>query len=260
MNFSKIAFQAPTGTADGRLLIDLQNQQLGYHLELGLSEVKLAKVLKLFKSKIKAIGQLDLKLVATGNGSPLKSVLKNVKGSLALKGKNLVFEDVDIEAIIENYEKSQAIDLYDIAATVLFGPFAFLAFKSYDASNIVIQGTGTEKSTIPKLRFNWKAKNGIAETIDVAFATLKNRVAARGKVDLKKLEYEEVQIALLNEKGCIEYSQTIEGPLIDPEVNSMTYVGKILISPITTIAKSVSGLFTDNCDVFYRGTIPHPKL
>ena len=258
-DFSEVTFQPTTGVAEGELGIDFQNPQIGFDLELGLNSVKLAKLLKRLKSKIKADGQLTLNMKATGQILPFKALLKNLKGSLSLKGKDLIFQNMDIDAILENYEKSQSIDLFDVTATVLFGPLGFLAFKSFDVSNIVVNGTGTGKSTIPKLRFNWKLSNLSAESVDVAFATLKNRVAARGKLDLKKMEYVDVQIALLNKKGCIEYSQTIEGPLKKPEVNSISYVGKVLVSPITTIAGKVKGLFTDSCDVFYKGAVPHPS-
>ena len=257
-DFSEVAFQPTTGVAEGQLGIDFQNPQIGFDLELGLKSVKLAELLKRVTSKIKADGKLGLKMKATGQVLPFNLLLNNLKGNLSLTGKDFIFQNMDIDAILENYEKSQSIDLFDVTATVLFGPLGFLAFKSFDASNMVVQGTGKGKSIIPKLRFDWKLSNLLAESVDVAFATLKNRVAARGKLDLKKMEYVDVQIALLNKKGCIEYSQTIEGPFKKPGVNSMSYVGKVLVSPITTIAKKVKGLFTDSCDVFYKGAVPHP--
>jgi len=260
LRFSQVKAKPITGSASGLILVDTQNPQMGYQINLELSALKLPPLLRLFKSKMKATGRLDVEIKVTSQGKSVKSLLKTLNGQLDLKGNNLTFSNLDIDAILENYEKSQAMDLFDLTAVVLFGPLGFVATKSFDASNIVLQGTGKGKSAIPNLRFDWKIKQGIAESVDVAFATLKHRVAAKGKLDLKKLEYNEVKIALLNKKGCIEYSQTINGPLKKPEVNSMSYVGKVLVSPITTLAKKVKGLFTDKCDLFYEGAVLHPKL
>ncbi len=259
ISFSQIKTQSIIGEASGQLIIDTRLPDISYEVALKLKAVKLGQLLNTFKPKVKAMGDLEAELKATSQGKTLKTLLKKLNGDLELKGKTLTLSELDIDAMLENYRKSQSLDIFDIGAFIVFGPLGLLASKSIDVTSIAGHSGAKKKSSIPNLQFDWMIKRGVAQTKDVAFATRKYRVAAKGKLDLNKLQYENIQIALLNKKGCIEFSQILNGPLKDPEINSMSFVGKVLVSPLTSIAKGISSVFSDSCDVFYKGTVPHPK-
>ncbi len=259
VTFSDVKAQAQFGKAAANLTVDFRNPRIGYDLEMDLNDVDLNRVLKTYDAKVKASGVLDANFKLTSQGTTLKTLVKRLYGKLGLKGEHLTLYEMDLDAMIKNYRKSQSLGVFDIGAYMILGPLGLLASKSIDVTSIAAHSGKKKKTRIPHVRFDWRIKRGIAQSWDVAFATRKYRVAAGGKLDLNSQKYRNIQIALLDSKGCIEFSQMLNGPLLEPELNSMSFVGKVLASPLTTIAKGVTSVFGSQCDIFYAGAVPHPK-
>ncbi len=259
ITFSEVKAQPSFGKATANLVVNLGNPQISYDLNLDLNEINLSRVIKTFDIKVKASGTLHTKLKITSRGSTVKALLNQLHGKLDLTGDNLTVYETDLDGMIRNYRKSQRLGVFDIGAYMVLGPLGLLASKSIDVTSIASHSGKNKKTGIPHVKFDWRIKRGVAQSWDVAFATRKYRVAAGGKLDLNTRRYRNIQIALLDSKGCIEFSQQLNGPLLKPELNSMSFVGKVLASPLTTLAKGVSSVFSTKCDVFYAGAVPHPN-
>ena len=88
----------------------------------------------------------------------------------------------------------------------------------------------------------------------MAIATNEQRMAAKGWVNLNT-DSLEVNIALLNEDGCSIFRQSIKGQIEKP-VMGKVHAGKILLAPVSNLAKSVAQV---DCEVFYTGRVKHPE-
>ncbi len=93
----------------------------------------------------------------------------------------------------------------------------------------------------------------------MAFATLKNRIALKGKLDIGKERFVDVTVAALDGKGCAKIRQTISGPFSAPQLDK--------VSALETVAASILGLFEQTrsllnrgaCTPFYTGSVAQPK-
>ncbi len=90
----------------------------------------------------------------------------------------------------------------------------------------------------------WTVRDGMAEAGDVAFATLKNRIALKGKLDIGKERFVDVTVAALDGKGCAKIRQTISGPFSAPQLDR--------VSALETVAASIFGLFEQTRSLLNR--------
>ena len=67
----------------------------------------------------------------------------------------------------------------------------------------------------------------MADATDCALATHHNRVALKGKLDLVSERYDYVIVALLNDKGCAKFKQSIRGSFGSPEIGAVSAVGSL---------------------------------
>lgn len=106
-----------------------------------------------------------------------------------------------------------------------------------------------------KLVSNWKVDDGNFTIEDAAFTTNKNRIALTGLIGFSKKNLD-LTIALLNEFGCSVFSQQIYGNLDNPTIGKIKVAGTVL-APVTNLVDDVLG---KDCDVFYQGSVEHPKI
>ena len=105
----------------------------------------------------------------------------------------------------------------------------------------------------------WKISDGIASTADVAFATERNRVAVKGKIDIQKQTFNNLKVAIIDKKGCVKYIQTINGSFSKPEIEKASFVVKSIVRPVVSIIKKSKDFITrSKCKVFYNGKVTHP--
>jgi len=94
---------------------------------------------------------------------------------------------------------------------------------------------------------------------DCALATQHNRVALRGKLNLVRECYDNVTVAILDDKGCATITQTINGPFSSPQSCTVNPIGP-LTTPIFNLFRKVERFVKDGkCDVFYNGSVQQPR-
>ncbi len=59
----------------------------------------------------------------------------------------------------------------------------------------------------------------------MAFATRKNRIALKGKLDIGNERFVDVTVAVLDAKGCAKIRQKISGPFSDPRLDKVSTLG-----------------------------------
>jgi AsmA protein len=154
---------------------------------------------------------------------------------------------------MEKFKRSQNFNLVDLGAVMLAGPVGIAVTKGTDFARILAFNSG-KKTFIKNLVSHWNIKSGTFNIKDAAFSTSKNRFASKGFIDFSK-ENLDLELALLNKKGCSVFSQAVSGNLNSPTLGKVKVMGTIL-SPVTNLVDNILG--TD-CDVFYNGSLKHPN-
>ena len=184
--------------------------------------------------KLKTFGLTDAQLI------------ENLAIDIALYGENLTFKKYDLDAILDGLDKATSFDLVDFAGIVA-GPLGMVLVNGYDAMDIKNAVDRGGQTHIVKLLAAWKIRDFVATARDVALKTERHRIAVKGSIDLKNKAVETLTLAVLDDKGCPTFEQTLRG----------THQGIEFDNELGIVASPFQKLFENraDCRVFYRGKI-----
>jgi AsmA protein len=165
---------------------------------------------------------------------------------------------MDLDKVLSAYASSQKFHLVDLGAYFIVGPLGAVALKGYRYGDIYYQSQGG-KGTITQFISHWKIKNGEADATDCALATHHNRVALKGKLDLVNDRFDNVTVALLDDKGCPRFKQSISGSFGSPSVGTVSAVESLAGPFLNLYRKAKRFVQGGKCEVFYDGTVQQPR-
>lgn len=246
------------GKGSGTCFIDLKKAKPFIKVDYRMSGVRSELAAKAFFNKDTVKGPLNIKANMTSRGMTSSDLTKNLSGTLSVKGRRITYSHLDLDRIIEEYEDTQNFGFLDIGSFLIMGPFGPLLTRAYENVDTAV-AFRKGKSLIKILNSDWKISKGIATSRDVAFSTSKNRIAVKGNINLVTKRFHNLTAALIDKEGCIKYSQTINGPIHDPETIKASFVGKHIVGPFRQLfIKTKKFLLQNKCEVFYKGAVPHP--
>jgi len=195
------------GTGNGSIHADVTGPSPHYRVIYRLTQVRIEELLQQYlleKIPKKIIeGPINFSADLTAMGKNADEVKRSLGGNLSLNGENLMLYNIDIDAFIMKYERSQNLNLVDLGAFLLLGPIGPVLTKSYNFASLYEESQGG-KGIIRKLVSVWKVKNGIAEARDVALASKKQRIAMKGGLNFINEQFVDVTVAVLEKRGCVE--------------------------------------------------------
>ena len=238
------------GTSDVTIqpFADIPTISINYNIKKFFVE----EMLTTFLEDTVVTGPLSLSMNLNARGNDPASLVSTLNGQINLSGKDLLLYGLDADQIIEKFKRSQSFNLVDLGAVLLAGPVGIAVTKGSDIAGIFVFNSG-ERTTINKLVSNWNIKNGTFTIEDAAFTTNKNRVASNGFINFSK-DSLNLNIALIDKKGCSIFSQRAYGNLNEPTLGSVKVV-KSILAPVTNLVDDILGI---DCDVFYDGIVKHP--
>jgi len=250
------------GTGNGNIHVDLTGSSAHYRVIYTLNRVRIEELLQQYSLKKfprKTIeGPVNFSADLTAMGKSADEVKRSLNGNLSLNGENLMLYNIDIDALIMKYERNQNFNLVDVGAFLLAGPFGPVLTKSYNFASLYEESQGG-KGIIRKLVSDWKVKNGIAEALDVALASKKQRIAMKGGLDLINERFVDVTLAALDKRGCIVYSEKVHGSFHKPQIEKESIFKSIagsVSNPLEDAWKFIQG---KECTVFYSGSVAQPE-
>ncbi len=246
------------GDGKGNIKGVMTGESPEYSVDFAITKLRFEEVLGQFKQKKSTLGELDLKSHLTMKGKNASEIRRTVQGEISLRGQNLFHESLDLDLMLKKYERSQNFNLVDVGAFFVAGPLGTLLTKGYTFGSVYEESLGG-KSTILKLVSDWKIKNGIAEAEDVALSTKQSRVAMKGRLDFVNEQFDDVTVAVVDEKGCVRFSQKIHGPFRHPRVEKAGTVRSIAGPFMNLYVKTKKLLQGGRCEIFYAGSVKHPK-
>ena len=237
---------------EGIIYINFSNDPPKFSLDYEITRLPLEEFLKTFYSEELLSGTVDIRLELDAAGLDVESITSSLNGSIYVVGDSLRLRGLNLDDVIKDYQRSQSFNLVDIGAVVLAGPAGIVYSKG---SNYVALLTAdkNDSTVISKFSSKWLLDSGRIDVDDVAFATLKNRVAVNGWLDMKS-DSLDMTIGVIDKKGCAIFDQRVYGKSDDPEYSKVNFISTLL-APVTNVVKDVVGV---KCDVFYNGIVTHP--
>ena len=269
--FQAESFDISVNIADGQyILIPHDHQQFGedeqgkielypfdnpprYHLEYSIKQLPIHDFLSSFYSEKLFTGFVNLDLNLTSSGEDVEQITSNMSGSIILEGDSLILTGMNLDDLINNFRRSQSFNLVDIGAIALAGPTGLLYTKGSDYAVLFVAKKG-DSTIISKISSKWNLEDGNIAIEDVAIATLENRVAATGWLNMKSDSLDLI-IGVVEESGCAIIDQRIYGRSDEPEYGKVKVI-KTLLSPVT---KLLNNIVNKDCESFYNGIVQHPQ-
>jgi len=242
---------------EGDVTADKSEVDAVYKINLKVSKLDFAKLEESFGTKKVIGGKGDLYASLTMKEKGNRNLMSSMDGTFSLRGDNLVIYTMDLDKVLSSYETSQEFNLVDLGAFFIAGPLSTVALKGYRYGDVYNQTRGG-RGAITQLTSHWKIKDGVADATDCALATHHNRVALKGKLDLVSERYDNVIVALLDDKGCAKFKQSISGPFGSPQIGTVSEV-ESLGGPIFNLYRRAKRFVQGGkCEVFYKGSVQQP--
>lgn len=197
-------------------------------------------------------GFMDFTTDLALRGWDADEMTRSADGEASLRGEDLDFAIGDLDKTLSRYESSQNFNLVDVGAFFIAGPFGLIVTKGYNFASI-FQGTGGN-THIRTFVSHWKVADGVAHAQDVAMATKENRLAMKGTLDFVNMKFDDVTVAMLDNRGCARVEQRIRGPFSKPVVERPNVISS-MTGPITRLVGETKRLFDAKCTVFYEGSV-----
>jgi AsmA protein len=246
------------GKGAGAFTLDTSAADAAYTLDLKVSQLDFANLQASFGSKktISGTGEMHVSLTMKKRGHG--RLMGSAAGTFSLRGDDLVINTMDLDKVLSAYETSQGFNLVDLGAFFIAGPLSTVALKGYRYGDVYTRTQGGQ-GAITHFNSHWKIMSGVAEATDCALATRHNRVALKGRLDLVNERYDGVIVALLDDKGCAKFRQSISGPFSKPKIGVVS-VAEFIAGPLANLFRQAKRFAQGGtCEVFYNGSVPHPR-
>jgi AsmA protein len=242
---------------EGSAMVDKSEVNTLYKINLKVSKLDFALFEQSFGIKKVIGGKGDLIADLTMKETGSRKLMSSLDGTFSLRGDTLVIYSMDLDKVLSTYETSQEFNLVDLGAFFIAGPLSTFAVRAYRSGDLYNQTRGGQ-GAITHFNSHWQIKNGVADATDCALATYHNRIALTGKLDLVNERYDNVIVALLDDKGCAKFKQGISGSFRNPQISAVS-AAESLAGPFANLYRKAKRYVQGGtCEVIYNGSVQQP--
>jgi len=264
-NLNSMKYTIFDSHASAKARVDMSGKKPKISIEELIPNLKLESFGKEVFDKDILKGTVNAKVNLSFIGADEMSVKKSVKGTVLFDGQNVGVQGYDIDKIVKSYNALKSGDLKKTGASFLSSALDN-ATKGKGAFDDLKGGT----TAIERLHVKIDIAKRVATLSDVAIATLNNRVAVKGSINIVDESLQGVKVAILDKKGCATYSQGISGSLSNPKGKSLASKDEVSAEQVQEVVNMVSSFFgkkkekkvekksNENCKPFYTGVVKHP--
>lgn len=198
----------------------------------------------------------------TFTGLAPESIFDSLNGQVLLTNTEPVqLINLNVNKVLERFLESQEFGLLDIGGFVLAGPAGLLLSQGVSMQGVLSNlGANKGNTMFGQINIDMVVENGVLKTRDVAASTQYYRFAFDGNIDLSIMAFNDFEFMILNEEGCKEYSQTLNGSLSSPEIETFRTAFDAVTGSVIGLLKSGVGLLTGGyCESVYDGKVTHPE-
>jgi AsmA protein len=246
-NVTKMGYTIFDSAASGTARVDLNGKFPKVALSQNIPNLKLSNFSKevLEKDLLDGVTNTDIKLAFVAGD--LKQIKETLSGSVLFDGQKVTLKGYDLDKIAKTYndtKDTKNLNLGSILTTV--------------ANADINVGT----TAVEHLHVKVDIDKRIARLSDIAIATLKNRLAIKGSTDIVSESFNNVQVGLLDQKGCANFSQTIQGTFSKPSIKVDEGMVNTVVNMATSFFGKVANLGVaakkdEPCKIFYNGVVKH---
>jgi AsmA protein len=247
-----VKFFGDNSRGAGKYILKPFIENPAYRIQFDIARFDIKEMLNTFLEDTVVTGNMALSMDIAMNGNNWDEMVSTMKGHLNLTGKNLLMYGMDADKVIAEFQRSQNFNLVDAGAVLLAGPVGLAITKGTDFAKILITNPG-QSSHITQLVSNWNVKDGLLMLEDVALSTNKNRLAAKGWINVVN-DSLNISFAVVDDNGCSIFTQDVYGDLNKPTLGKVKVVSALL-APVTNLYNSIMSV---NCQVFYNGLVKPP--
>jgi len=257
IHFNPLSMDVFGAKGGGALTVDVSGTDTVYAIDLKVPSLDFAELQKSFGKKKMIGGRGDLYASLTMQKKGRGDLVHGAKGTFSLEGKKLVYYAMDLDKILSSYKSSREANLANIGALFIAGPLSTAALEAYRHVDAYYEARKGQ-TNITKFVAKWTIRDGMADAVDCALATRKNRIAAKGKLNLVSEQYENLTVALVDRKGCAKLKQTINGPFKSPRISTMSALQLLGSSIVNLFSEARDLVQGGDCEVFYSGSVGPP--
>jgi AsmA protein len=254
-----IALQAFGGTGKGSAWINLSVSAPLVHIQFSQTGSDIGEMFKGTDGKRRLLaGKADLSWNLFMKGEDPAAWVGTMTGDISWKGNDLQVPEFDPDALLSAIRKGESAFLARMGALLLPSPLFTAAAGGLLGPDTEGEKEG-EEGPVKMLVSHWTIKNGMFEAEDVALATKGHRVALTGRIDLPGGQFDNITVALVDDRGCARAGQTVQGAFRLPRITeTFTAKGKEPAGE-TPVREAMEAPPDGECKVFYAGTVPPPE-
>jgi AsmA protein len=243
-------------TQEGSVNLNLNNKEKSYAIQFIVKDIDIENLVNSKKKERISKGYIDLFVNLQTSGLKSVNLMNNLNGKVKFLSKEMILYGMDIDELLKAYEKTQKFNLVDVSAFLFAGPIGTVATKGSDLLKLsMVDLKENDSTSISNLIVDLKISNGQLTTEDVALATLKNRIAFMGSIDLVNDTIPNFTVVVLDKKGCSKIEQKFYGKTDDIQIAKVKTL-QVVFGSVKNVVKSVFG---KKCEPIYTGTIKHPS-
>ncbi|MGB7971634.1 MAG: AsmA family protein [Candidatus Deferrimicrobiaceae bacterium] len=254
-----ISLHAFGGTGEGSLWINLSVSTPLVNIQFSQTGSDIEQLFMATGGKRGLLaGKADLSWNLFMKGGDPDALTRTMTGDISWKGSDLTVRDFDPDMLLSSTGKGKSAPLARMGALLLPGPLFAAAAEGLSGPD-ARAGKEGEEGRIDTLVSHWTVKDGRFEAEDVALSTKGHRVALTGGIDLPGGQFDNITVALVDDRGCARAGQTIQGAFRLPRI-----AGTIAAKGKEPAGETPAGVTTEaapggECKVFYAGTVPPPQ-
>ncbi|HEY9029731.1 MAG TPA: AsmA-like C-terminal region-containing protein [Kangiella sp.] len=243
--------------------IDLAQPGYASHFEFDFQNLDLEKLVRPDnESSINLRGKLDGLADLNFTGLKTDDIYSSLSGQILLTNNEPVqLVNLNVNKVLERFLESQEFGLLDIGGFVLAGPAGLLLSQGVSMQGVLSNlGADQGNTMFGQVHVDMTIDKGVLKTRDVAASTQYYRFAFDGNIDLSIMAFNDFEFMILNKEGCKEYSQTLNGSLSSPEIETFRTAFDAVTGSVVGLLKTGVGLLTGGyCDSVYDGKVTHPE-
>jgi len=254
-----IALQAFGGTGEGSAWINLSVSTPLVHVQFSQTGSDIEQLFTAAGGKRWLLtGKADLSFNLFMKGKDPDALVGTMTGDISWKGNDLKVPDFDPDAPLSAIRKGESAPLARMGALLLPGPLFTAAAEGLLGPDTKVEKEG-EEGLVRTLVSYWTIKDGMFEAEDVALATKGHRVALTGRIDLPGGQFDNIAVAVVDDRGCARAGQTIQGAFRLPRIAEKIIAKGKEPTGETPVGKAKEVATGGECEVFYAGTVPPPE-
>jgi uncharacterized protein involved in outer membrane biogenesis len=254
-----ITLQAFGGTGEGSVWINISVLTPLVHIRFSQTGSDIEQLFTAAGGKRGLLtGKADLSFNLFMKGKDPDALVGTMTGDLSWKGNDLKVPDFDPDAPLSAIREGESAPLARTGALLLPGPLFTAAAEGLLGPDTKVEKEG-EEGLVRTLASYWTVKDGMFEAEDVALATKGHRVALTGRIDLSGVQFDNIAVALVDDRGCARAGQTIQGTFRLPQfAETIPAKGKEPTGE-TPVGEAMEAAPGGECMAFYAGTVPPPE-